>query len=84
MAAALADDLLADTRQRDQRRLIFIVLLFSRPTGRTRVFWNSAREHDQRHLTEDMFGSGPPGPEDVQLVDDFVTRLASPQRRGFP
>ena len=33
MAAALADDLLADARQCDQRRLIFVVLLFPLSSG---------------------------------------------------
>jgi hypothetical protein len=47
MAAAPGHDLLADTRQRDQFRLISVVLLFALLTGRTRVLWKSSRQDDE-------------------------------------
>jgi hypothetical protein len=47
MAAALGHDLLADTRQREQSRLISVALLFAFLTGGARVFWKSSRQDDE-------------------------------------
>src|SRR3954468_16683214 len=52
MAAALGHDLLADPRQRDQARLILVVLFFALLTGRTRVLWKSSRQYDEWELAQ--------------------------------
>ena len=51
MAAALGHDLLADTRQRDQSRLILVVLLFALLTGRQIHELSIVRHHpDARQI----------------------------------
>jgi hypothetical protein len=68
MAAALGHDLLADTRQRDQSRLISLVLLFALLTGGARVFWKSSRQDDEWEIAQHMGCTGPLGAQHSKLL----------------